>query len=863
MEGDQMTDNSEQLLQDTTLDNNIESANDSNPQDDLESKDVQKTMKDQSVTEQISSNPVPTETQQGAINAASEKSTPTPTTDPVTSEPPATWNQIPNQPQKLDVLINTIRKNPWDSDAREKLIAEALRTNNASEVRSAFKKFLDQFPSCTRVWIQYLEYERNLSAWDEIEKIFHQCLRSVPSVALYQYYIDYIKHIHTAENSGLENAKETQSVITKAYDFVLNTIGTDKDSGFLWMEYIQFVKNSQTISSYEEQQKMDLLRKIFHKAIHTPLQNIEDIWKEYDTFENQLSKLTAKKFISDQAAGYMTARGANRDLKTLLEPIEKIEEVWVPKPPTWQHSQIKLLNLWKRYISWERSNPLHLADKNHLILRVTYAYKSALLMLHYFPELWYDAATYLLESEKSDDAISILRSGIQANPSSLLLTFTLAEVLESKKYDFKEIQTLFDTLIAKLEDDVKDINKSFDLQKKDLEKQLKETMVLEELDEDEGEQREREREMLKEQEKEIYQRIEVPRQEKLDQLKQASSLVWIIYMRLTRRSQNIRAARLVFGKARKSTFITSHVFISSALMEYYVNKDPVVAGKIFELGLKSFPIAEDPQAAEYVLHYLDFLMCLNDDNNTRALFERALSTIPTERSKLIWQKYLDYETQYGDLTNLYRIEKRFTDVFASGDVNSHESVVKIASKWSYFDINYVGKVELGLDHLALIPRLAPPAAQVKLGASGNLDRRDDKGRQTAMLGGINIDLYPRPDFTKWTSYKSEPGVAKTRPIKMIPDEGIVIPVTEPNSSGFMVPAPIAAFMSLIPTKEMYNGPPLNAIELIAQILKVNLPPPSICQTVPAPPGYNDPLNRGQKRVGKWDNDENRKHHRSD
>lgn len=50
-----------------------------------------------------------------------------------------------------------------------------------------------------------------------------------------------------------------------------------------------------------------------------------------------------------------------------------------------------------------------------------------------------------------------------------------------------------------------------------------------------------------------------------------------------------------------------------ALMEYYVNKDAVVAGKIFEVGLKTFPM--DAGAVGYVLQYLEFLMCLNDDSS--------------------------------------------------------------------------------------------------------------------------------------------------------------------------------------------------------------------------------------------------------
>jgi hypothetical protein len=50
-------------------------------------------------------------------------------------------------------------------------------------------------------------------------------------------------------------------------------------------------------------------------------------------------------------------------------------------------------------------------------------------------------------------------------------------------------------------------------------------------------------------------------------------------------------------------------------MEFYVNKDAGVASKIFEYGLKQFPLNEDSEAVVYVDHYLDFLMCLNDDNS--------------------------------------------------------------------------------------------------------------------------------------------------------------------------------------------------------------------------------------------------------
>ena len=45
-------------------------------------------------------------------------------------------------------------------------------------------------------------------------------------------------------------------------------------------------------------------------------------------------------------------------------------------------------------------------------------------------------------------------------------------------------------------------------------------------------------------------------------------------------------------------------------MEYYNSKDPTVAGKIFELGLKVY--GDDP---DYICQYLEFLIQLNDDNS--------------------------------------------------------------------------------------------------------------------------------------------------------------------------------------------------------------------------------------------------------
>ncbi len=48
----------------------------------------------------------------------------------------------------------------------------------------------------------------------------------------------------------------------------------------------------QTNSTWEEQQKMDALRKVYHRAVQIPLENVESLWKELEAFENGLNRIT-------------------------------------------------------------------------------------------------------------------------------------------------------------------------------------------------------------------------------------------------------------------------------------------------------------------------------------------------------------------------------------------------------------------------------------------------------------------------------------------------------------------------------------------------------------------------------------------
>lgn len=76
----------------------------------------------------------------------------------------------------------------------------------------------------------------------------------------------------------------------------------------------------------------------------------------------------------------------------------------------------------------------------------------------------------------------------------------------------------------------------------------------------------------------------------------------------------------------------------------------------------------------YVLAYLDYLShqtgmlgesplpcrhyCYTDDNNTRVLYERVLSSMPVDTTQEIWSRFTEFECAVGDLSSVIKVEKR-------------------------------------------------------------------------------------------------------------------------------------------------------------------------------------------------------------
>uniref|UniRef100_A0A2C9ULU6 Suppressor of forked domain-containing protein n=1 Tax=Manihot esculenta TaxID=3983 RepID=A0A2C9ULU6_MANES len=336
--------------------------------------------------------------------------------------------------------------------------------------------------------------------------------------------------------------------------------GADIASGPVWIEYITFLKSLpceimlQALNAQEESQRMTAVRKVYQKAIVTPTHHVEQLWKDYENFENSVSRQLAKGLLSEYQPKYNSARAVYRERKKYVDEID-----WnmLAVPPTGSYKEELQWMAWKRLLAFEKGNPQRI-DSVSSNKRIVFTYEQCLMYLYHYPDIWYDYATWHAKSGSIDAAIKVFQRALKALPDSEMLKYAYAE-LEESRGAILPAKKIYESLLG---DGVN-----------------------------------------------------------------TTALAHIQFIRFLRRNEGVEAARKYFLDARKSPNCTYHVYVAYALMAFCLDKDPKTAHKVFEAGLKRF--MHEPV---YILEYADFLSRLNDDRNIRALFERALSSLPPEES---------------------------------------------------------------------------------------------------------------------------------------------------------------------------------------------------------------------------------------
>ncbi|ODM19252.1 mRNA 3'-end-processing protein rna14 [Aspergillus cristatus] len=635
-----------------------------------------------SVAASTSNNDTPTAAGQNlygsqALQSDSVQASAAPT--PTPESPSASKSRLPHD--RVGILEDRIQEDPrGDIPAWLELINEHRSRSRIDGAREVFERFLKVFPFAAEQWVAYANMESDISELFRLEQIFNRTLLTIPDAQLWSVYLDYVRRRNPLTTDTTGNARK---IISSAYDLALQYVGMDKDSGSIWSDYVQFIRSGPGNvggPGWQDQQKMDLLRKAYQRAICVPTQAVNTLWKEYDQFEMGLNKLTGRKFLQEQSPAYMTARSSYTELQNITRDLVRTTLPRLPPVPGTEGDVefAQQVDIWKRWIKWEQDDPLVLKDDDPAAFknRVVYVYKQALMALRFLPEMWFEAAEFCFLNGMETEGNDFLKQGMEANPESCLLAFKRADRLEitsdSEQDPIKrgiKVREPYDQVLDALYDLIAKARTREALDVERMEKMFAESYPEKQPskveDDDDDQSDAKARESMKNAQ---IGAVKNAHAVQIGILSRTISFAWIALMRAMRRVQGkgkpgeAPGSRQIFADARKRGRITSDVYIASALIEYHCYKDPA-ATKIFERGAKLFPEDEN-----FALEYLKHLIDINDVINARAVFEmtvRKLASNPdnVHKTKPIFAFLHEYESRYGDLIQVINLENRMRELF--------------------------------------------------------------------------------------------------------------------------------------------------------------------------------------------------------
>ena len=340
----------------------------------------------------------------------------------------------------------------------------------------------------------------------------------------------------------------------------------------------------------------------------------------------------------------MSARSSYTELQNITRDLERTT---IPKLPpalgfAGDMEYMKQVDIWKRWIQWEKDDPLVLKDENLIAYkaRIIYVYKQAFMALTYWPEIWFDAAEFCFANDMEVEGDEFLSQGSVHNPESSLLAFRRADRLEmtttngndddSKVARGKRVgepyNNLLDALYALIDKAMTREKQEIarieaDFTQPDPEEANGTTKSDSDDEDDEDEDEELKQKKVVEDKKQMQIKASKAISSlQINLLSKSISHAWIALMRAMQRMQGkgkpkekIGGSRQVFITSRTRGRITSDVWLAAALLEFN-SSDTEAAKRIFDRGWKTFP--EDDG---FALEYIKLLTSVNDHTSKSPL----------------------------------------------------------------------------------------------------------------------------------------------------------------------------------------------------------------------------------------------------
>jgi len=531
-----------------------------------------------------------------------------------------------------------LRVNRWETEAWDALLQE-ISNLPIDKVRGVYEAFFELFPTAAKYWRTYLARETQAKNYDRVEKVLHERLLATPHSHLWQAYLDYVR------------VAKGKDELYKAYEFALDTVGSDINATPIWMGYFDLMRQQRSAGEVDDNHLLNC-RKRFKQVIEYQVHRLEEFWRMFEAFEGEFverlypnprqagdDKAASQQHLRECSVKYKRSLVAYKEKQVLRQYLlEDLLPVPVDSPNSPFRSEgegpaLAVPNLmqtmprrtrerlqpalWAQLAQYERGNPLKL-EKAEVITRVKLVYQQAILCLYYTPDIWMQAADYYAGTEPDgvQEAIALYERGCTALPASALLHLAYADFLHAR-----------------------DENKKADA---------------------------------------VYRRI-------LDHTNANgidNTLVAIHALRFAHKVNGVEAARQLFVKMKATA--SWQFYTAFARLEWKLNKQPTVARNIFESGM-----AQHSSNLKFAMTYLDFLEALNDENNLQLLYEKIITQ---HNCPEVWARYLDHKFRYSDLSAARCVMDRAQQ--ACPDLRSRLPLRSAVNQYKFLDLTPIGPAEL-------------------------------------------------------------------------------------------------------------------------------------------------------------------------
>lgn len=675
-----------------------------------------------------------------------------------------------------------------------------------------------------------------------MEALFNKSLRNVLNVDLWMIYINYVRR----NFSGHRDEALAYKTINDVFKFALQTIGIDKNAGKVWQEHINFLKSGPGTlggGSWQDGAKADQVREAYQKAIAVPTEAVTQLWREYDLFENNLSKINGRKHVQEMSPAYMTARTAYHQLGNITTGLDGSTQPRLPPRPGCQGDDdwSRQLDLWYAWIDFEKEDPLVLKDDDRAAYqdRILYVYKQALMALQFWPGMWYSAAEFCFENGLDKEGMSFLEDGFAAIPESPLLALRLADRIEATtqndetsdpgaKDRMKKVRQPYDAVLEALYN----LHKTAAQREKD---QIQQREADSEAANGDGPDDEVNAANVASKKAALDAQIAAVKAESGDELEllvRLISHVWIAIARATRRIQGKGDAsngfRGVFNEARKRGRLTSHFYVECAAIEWQCYKD-AIGTKILERGMKLFP-DDEYLPMQYIRHLFD----THDVTNARGVFETTVTKLTgaghVDRTRSLFRFMHTYESRFGELSQIQKLEHRMRELFPG------------LTPMDLFSDRHATEP---FDPIEVFPVVSPSQIRPKTGGIIPSIEGADLPRSPVqnVIDAITTNSPKRPlpdDFDDNPARKMARGES---PLKGAAGRRMNQQRQTNGSTSISAPLPpplppqIHYLLSILPKPQFYTDTRFDAAKMVNLIRDVHLPPPGQipAQHTPQPP----------------------------